>query len=95
MTLVLVCTNATVSSIGGGPTYDMSSVGLVMFGAVIVTVHLQLIIVEEQFTWLHHLAIWGSQGEPTVCPCRAVPCRPLRSCACARAPVGLVDLQSP
>jgi hypothetical protein len=34
-----------------------------MFSAVVVTVHMQVVHIEEQWTWLHHLAIWLSQGE--------------------------------
>ena len=36
-----------------------------MFSIVVVTVHLEVVQVEEQWTWLHHLSIWLSQRE---CP---------------------------
>lgn len=36
--------------------------GVLMFSIVVVTVHIEVIQIEEQWTWLHHLAIWLSQG---------------------------------
>ncbi len=40
-------------------------VGILMFSVVIVTVHLQVTTIEEQWTWIHHASIWGSQGGNT------------------------------
>ncbi len=34
-----------------------------MFTVIVVLVHLQLASVLEQWTWIHHLAIWGSVCE--------------------------------
>lgn len=63
MVLVLVGTPGTAASVAGGQAWGMAEVGVIMFGAIVITVHLQLVIVEEQFTWIHHAAIWASIGE--------------------------------
>ena len=36
-------------------------VGVVMFSAIIVVVHLEVTSITEQWTWLHHFSIWVSQ----------------------------------
>jgi hypothetical protein len=36
---------------------------VVCFSAIIVTVHFQVVSINEQWTWLHHLSIWASQCE--------------------------------
>eukprot|EP00879_Flechtneria_rotunda_P010836 GHRR01011325.1.p1 GENE.GHRR01011325.1~~GHRR01011325.1.p1 ORF type:complete len:1369 (+),score=416.83 GHRR01011325.1:1346-5452(+) len=34
--------------------------GVIMFTVVIITVHLQLSMIIDQWMWMHHVAIWGS-----------------------------------
>ena len=37
-----------------------------MFTSIVLTIHLHLTMVEEAWTWVHHLAIWGSVGESRI-----------------------------
>ena len=39
-------------------------VGSALFTVVVITVHLELASMLEFWTWLHHIAIWGSIGGP-------------------------------
>lgn len=48
-----------------GHSWSLPQNGLLMFTIVVVTVHLQLAMVIDQWTWFHHVAIWGSIGETT------------------------------
>ena len=50
-----------------GHPFSLPYVGVVLFSVVIITVHLQLATVVDQWTWLHHVAIWGSTGVCAVC----------------------------
>lgn len=43
-----------------GRVVDLWANGEVMFTTVIITVHLYMATVLDHWTWLHHLAIWGS-----------------------------------
>ncbi len=47
----------------GGQTFTHFETGIYMFTIIVVLVHLQLALVLEQWTWLHHLSIWGSIRE--------------------------------
>lgn len=38
-----------------------AQVGVLMFSTIIVTVHFQVVLIEDQWTWIHHFSIWGSQ----------------------------------
>ena len=40
-----------------------AQVGVVMFSTAVLTVHLQLAVVTDQWTLLHHVAVEGSLGE--------------------------------
>lgn len=62
--MVLVGADSLDSDSASGHTWSLLRNGLLMFTIVIITVHLQLAIVIDQWIWLHHLAIWGSIGEP-------------------------------
>lgn len=44
----------------GGQTWSLYQAGLAMFTVVIVTVHLQLAMVVDQWTWMHHASMWGA-----------------------------------
>lgn len=46
-----------------GSSWSLQQNGVLMFSIVIITVHLQLAMVLDQWLWLHHVAIWGSIGE--------------------------------
>ena len=63
--MVLLGSDSLDSDSGGGHTWSLLRNGLLMFTIVIITVHLQLAIVIDQWTWIHHVAIWGSIGEPS------------------------------
>lgn len=58
--VVYGCSPLTSDRAGGQP-YSMWQTGVVLFSVIIITVHLQVVQVMEQWTWLHHLAIWLSQ----------------------------------
>ena len=45
-----------------GHTWSLQQNGILMFSIVVVTVHLQLAVVLDQWMWMHHVAIWGSIG---------------------------------
>jgi hypothetical protein len=45
-----------------GHTLSLEQNGILMFTIVIITVHAQLGIVLDQWTWMHHAAMWGSIG---------------------------------
>ncbi|GIL66626.1 hypothetical protein Vafri_20112 [Volvox africanus] len=62
LAMVLVGASGTAASGPEGIPYGMAQVGAVLFTAVLLTVHLQLAILEEEWTVLHHAAIWGSLG---------------------------------
>lgn len=60
--MVLLGADSLDSDSSGGHPWSLLRNGLLMFTIVIITVHLQLAIVIDQWTWIHHLAIWGSIG---------------------------------
>lgn len=62
--MVLLGADSLDSDSGAGHAWSLLRNGLLMFTIVIITVHLQLAIVIDQWIWLHHLAIWGSIGAP-------------------------------
>lgn len=72
--MVLVGADSLDSDSGGGHTWSLLRNGLLMFTIVIITVHLQLAIVIDQWIWLHHLAIWGSIGKPAPASQANQPC---------------------
>lgn len=61
--MVLLGSDNLDSDSAGGHTWSLLRNGLLMFTIVIITVHLQLAMVIDQWIWLHHVAIWGSIGE--------------------------------
>lgn len=61
--MVLLGADSLDSDSGSGHTWSLLRNGLLMFTIVIITVHLQLAMVIDQWTWIHHVAIWGSIGE--------------------------------
>lgn len=61
--MVLVGADSLDSDSAAGHSWSLLRNGLLMFTIVIITVHLQLAMVIDQWIWLHHLAIWGSIGE--------------------------------
>jgi hypothetical protein len=46
----------------GGQTWSLYQAGLAMFTVVVLTVHLQLALCVDQWTWMHHASMWGSVG---------------------------------
>lgn len=65
MVLALVGAAGVPAARGDGQPQGMAQVGVVLFTCVVLTVHLQLAVLEEAWTWVHHLAVWGSTGGPT------------------------------
>ncbi|PNW75666.1 hypothetical protein CHLRE_12g536050v5 [Chlamydomonas reinhardtii] len=60
LVLCLVGCRGTTASADHGIPWSMAEVGVVMFTSIVLTIHLHLTMVEEAWTWVHHLAIWGS-----------------------------------
>jgi len=61
--MVLLGADSLDSDSRSGHAWSLLRNGLLMFTIVIITVHLQLAMVIDQWTWIHHIAIWGSIGE--------------------------------
>lgn len=62
MSFMLVgCASVNIGRSNGQP-FTMWETGVTMFSIVLVTVHIQVIQVTEQWTVMHHVAIWLSQG---------------------------------
>lgn len=62
----------TYASRASGQTFTHFETGIYMFSIIVVLVHLQLAMVLEQWTWLHHFSIWGSVREwPAAPACHA------------------------
>ncbi|KAG1671350.1 hypothetical protein FOA52_002960 [Chlamydomonas sp. UWO 241] len=57
--VMLGCTPRTVSR-QGGAVFGTYETGVLMFSCIILTVHLQIASVIEQWTWIHHVSIWCS-----------------------------------
>lgn len=60
--MVLLGADSLDSDSASGHSWSLLRNGLLMFTIVIITVHLQLAIIIDQWIWLHHVAIWGSIG---------------------------------
>lgn len=45
-----------------GETYSHWHVGIILFSSVVITVHVQIASVLDNWTLFHHLSIWGSVG---------------------------------
>ncbi|WIA12055.1 hypothetical protein OEZ85_012134 [Tetradesmus obliquus] len=58
--MVLVGSDSQESDRHSGAIWSLQQNGLLMFTTVVITVHLQLGMVIDQWTWMHHLSIWGS-----------------------------------
>jgi phospholipid-transporting ATPase len=43
-----------------GHTYDLWSVGLVVYTAVVLIVNLKIALMMTSWTWVHHFVVWGS-----------------------------------
>lgn len=55
-----------------GHVTTMYQDGVTMFSVILITVHVQMLTVMEQWTWVHHFAVWASQGTSSVyvrCAC--------------------------
>lgn len=61
--MVLAAMSPVLADRSSGKTYSHWQTGATLMTAVVVTVHLQIASVITYWTWLHHLAIWGSIGE--------------------------------
>lgn len=62
VTMVMTGSDSLESDRFAGNSWSLLQSGLLMFTVVIITVHLQLAMVIDQWTWFHHVAIWGSIG---------------------------------
>lgn len=60
---VLYGSRATMVYTAQGDTPTMFQTGVLMYTIILITIHCQMLSILEQFTFLHHIAIWGSQGE--------------------------------
>lgn len=80
--MVLVGSDSQESDRHSGAVWSLQQNGLLMFTTVVITVHLQLGMVIDQWTWMHHLSIWGSIREwRSMCFCNGLLCDLLkRSC---------------
>jgi hypothetical protein len=63
LVLVLTGCSATTISRQGGDVFGSYEVGVLMFSCIILVVHLEISSIIEQWTWIHHFSIWGSQRE--------------------------------
>jgi hypothetical protein len=63
MTMVMCGADSLEVDRKDGHTWTLQQNGILMFSIVVVTVHLQLAVVLDQWMWMHHVAIWGSIGE--------------------------------
>ncbi|KAG2495688.1 hypothetical protein HYH03_006288 [Edaphochlamys debaryana] len=61
MVFVLVGCNSTEVDRESGNPYTMWQTGVLMYTVVVITVHMQVCQVLDQWTWVHHLSIWLSQ----------------------------------
>lgn len=50
-----------------GNVWSLYQAGVMMYTIVVLTVHGQLVVVEDQWTWLHHCATWMSIGALGCC----------------------------
>lgn len=79
--MVMTGSDSLESDRATAQSWSLPQNGLLMFTVVIITVHLQLGMVIDQWMWMHHMAIWGSIGAYWVscsvlmCLCRS--CIPL------------------
>ncbi|KAF6253363.1 hypothetical protein COO60DRAFT_1547131 [Scenedesmus sp. NREL 46B-D3] len=58
--MVLVGSDSLESDRHAGSAWSLQQSGLLMFTTVVITTHLQLGMVIDQWTWMHHVSIWGS-----------------------------------
>lgn len=63
MVFMLVGCSSIYTDRESGQPYSQWQTGCLMFSTVVITVHFQVVQVTDQWTWLHHLSIWLSQGE--------------------------------
>jgi phospholipid-transporting ATPase len=61
--MVLVGSDSLEADRHSGAIWSLQQNGLLMFTTVVITVHLQLGMVIDQWTWMQHLSIWGSIRE--------------------------------
>lgn len=59
---VLYGSRATVIYSERGDCVTMFQTGVLMYTIILIVVHCQMLSIMEQFTFLHHIAVWGSQG---------------------------------
>jgi phospholipid-transporting ATPase len=69
MTFVLVGAAPLAANHGNGNVWTHFETGVLLFSILILTVHLQIGIVFEQWTWVHHLSIYLSIGGSPPCTC--------------------------
>lgn len=62
MVLIMLGCNSLVIGHPSGQTFGMFETGILMFSIVVVVVHLQVICITEQWTVIHHIAVWLSQA---------------------------------
>lgn len=60
--VMTMAATALISNRNDGSTASLWGVGATLYTVVVITVHLQLAIMVEQWTWMHMVAIWGSIG---------------------------------
>lgn len=74
--IVLLGADGLEADRGTGVTWGLQQNGVLMFSIVVITVHLQLTVTIDQWTWLHHVSIWGSICEypPPPLGCTLLPC---------------------
>eukprot|EP00798_Chlamydomonas_sp_ICE-L_P016456 gene16456-22676_t len=61
-TFVLVGNQSDMILFQQGHPSTMYATGVLLFTTIIITLHWEVISILEQWTWIHHLSIWGSQA---------------------------------
>lgn len=62
LVMVLIGADGQVAARLDGNPWTFSQCGVLMYSIVVITVHLQLAVILDQWTWLHHVSIWLSIG---------------------------------
>jgi phospholipid-transporting ATPase len=59
---VMMGAHSTEADREAGQSLAVGQDGILMFSIVIITVHAQLAVVIDHWTWMHHASCWGSVG---------------------------------
>lgn len=62
MTFMLIGCSSTTIGVSSGQPFAMFETGIIMFSIVLITVHMEIMQITEQWTIMHHIAIWLSNA---------------------------------